>query len=203
MRTKILIFLLLATAPFIGRTQNWQYGVELSPSFDFQLQIGANQTWSTVRGNGYLAGFFADRQMNEHTFIGTGLKLEYISFNEKAEGILLNSFRIASLNIPLTFKQEIGITKHWFYSAGIGLNYNFLNRQLVFGQWISLKDIAQEFQPYLNVGINYLMDNHFEIGTHARYHVLDLWDKDHQNATQTSTHLFSFDFSLRYTIGSF
>lgn len=185
-----------------GYTQGYQYGVELSPSFDFQLQTASNNTWSTIRGNGFLLGLFFDKKLNEHSLIGTAAKFEYIAFNQKAGDFVVNSFRIASINVPITFKQEIGLTKNWFYSVGAGFNYNFLNRQLLSGIWFNLNENANQWQPYGSIGLNYLMDSRFEIGIHARYHFLDLWSESFQAVTQTKTKLISFDFSLRYTIAS-
>ncbi|MDX1350587.1 MAG: hypothetical protein R3279_10085 [Putridiphycobacter sp.] len=202
---KRLILSIVLVVAFGGKysfCQSYQYGLEISPSFDFQLQTASNNTWSTVSGNGFLLGVFFDKRLNEHTFLGTGAKFEYIGFIQKQGDFVVNSFQIGSLNIPLTFKQEIGITENWFYSAGVGLNYNFLNGQRVFGNWVNLNDIVNQWQPYVNVGINYLMDNHFEIGMHARYHFLDLWSQTYQITTQTKTKLFSFDFSIRYTLAS-
>lgn len=183
-------------------SQDIQYGIEIAPSFDFQLQTASNNTWSTVQGNGFLLGLFLDKSLNEHTFLGSAIKFEYIGFNQRSGDFLISSYRIASLNVPLTFKQEIGLTENWFYAAGIGLNYNFLNRQYFFGNWISMNDVANQWQPYMNGGIHYLAASDFDIGIEARYHVLDLWSKDQQAKTQTKTKLFSFDFSLRYTFAS-
>ncbi|MFK8045096.1 MAG: hypothetical protein AB8B72_06360 [Crocinitomicaceae bacterium] len=199
---RLIIITLCFVIPKMVWSQDYQYGLEISPSFDFQLQTANNNTWGVSRGNGFLFGTFLDFKINEHSYIGSALKFEYVAFNQKSGDFLSSSFRMSSLNVPITFKQEIGVTKHWFYSAGIGLNYIFLSRQLFFGNFINVNNLVNQWQPYLNAGINYLMDSHFEIGMHARFHPLNLWTENIQTTTQASARLFSFDFSLRYTISS-
>jgi len=199
-RPLIIAFFILF--PKLNWSQDFQYGLEIAPSFDFQLQTATSNTWGITRGNGFLLGPFFDFKLNEHSFIGSAIKFEYIAFNQKSGDFLQSSFRMSGLNIPITFKQEIGLTKHWFYSAGIGLNYIFLSRQLFFGNFVNVNNLVDQWQPYLNVGINYLMDSQFEIGMHARYHPFNLWSETIQNTTQARARLFSFDFSIRYTISS-
>ncbi|MFK8039057.1 MAG: hypothetical protein AB8B74_12255 [Crocinitomicaceae bacterium] len=200
-RNYVVAFSLIISC--LGYGQNYQYGFEISPCFNYQLQNSKiTQTWSTISGTGFQIGAFINKRIGEHSRVGSALKFEYVGFNQKQGNVLINSFRIASVNIPLLFQQEIGVTKHWFYKVGIGLNYNFLNRQLQNGFWLNLNDIANQFQPYASVGIDYTMDGKFILGIDARYHILDLWMKEVQDMTGVKTTLFSFDFSLKYNLAS-
>ncbi len=195
-----VIFVLLSSNSL--NAQSYKYGLEISPSFDFQLQSANNGAWQAIRGNGFLLGAFFDKNIGEHSFIETGLKFEYIAFNDKSGDFLISSFRISSLNVPLLFKQEIGLTQNWFYNAGIGLNYNFLNRQFFTGNWFNANNAVNQWQPYANLGINYLMDERFELGMCARYHFINLFKDDPIVSNPTTSKLFSLDFSLRYTLAS-
>lgn len=187
----------------IGFSQNDQYGFEISPCFNYQLQNSKiTKTWSTVSGKGFQIGGFINKSIGDHSYIGSGIKFEYTGFNQKSGAILINSFRISSLNIPLMFMQEIGVTEHWFYKIGTGLNYNFLNRQLQSGFWINMNELTNQLQPYFNFGINYSLDKKFILGLAARHHFINLWNKELQSASGVSTHLFSFDFSLKYNLAS-
>ena len=201
-RYSVLLFSLLTALTGSLKAQGNKYGIEVSPSFDYQIQRANNGAWKAIRGNGFLVGAFFDKGMGEHSFLETGLKFEYVAFNDKSGDFLVSSFRISSLNVPFLFKQEIGLTKHWFYGAGIGLNYNFLNRQFFLGNWFNANEAVNQWQPYANFGLNYLMDNHFELGTYARYHFIDLFKNDPAITNPTTSKLFSIDFSIRYILGS-
>ena len=182
-----------------------QLGLDITPSFQFQL-LRNQQTLvrSSVSGSGFSTGLIAKAKIKDFTHIQTGVKLEYVAYNQKSGNFLISSYRILGLSVPVLWVQNIGVTENWLYSAGGGVNFNFSNRNLFLGNWVSINQVVNRVQPYLALGLNYLPESmpHFEIGALARYHLVDNYTAAQQDLSKVSTHLAAFDLSIKYFFNS-
>ena len=201
MKKIVLIVFVLSIATHKSMAQNFALGVEIAPSFYTQLiKNKQSKIRSSIRGQGFSIGFSFKKSIAEYTHFMSGLKLDYAAFNQKSNQLLVSSFRITGLNLPLNFSQSFGLSTNWFYLFGGGLNYNFSNRDFLSGQWININPAINQLQPYLNLGINYHSNTNtnFEFGVSLRYYLVDIYKTQQQNISNLNTHLAAFDLSMKY-----
>ena len=199
---KLLLFITILGTYSFSNAQKFDYGLSIAPTYNFQIfRAIPNNIWSTQSGNGFLMGVFFQGAIGEHSYFSSGLKFEYYGFNLKYNGYLDQSYRVASLNIPLMFKQEIGLTKNWFYEIGLGMNYHFLNRKFSSGFWLNVNELANQFQPHFQLGLSYFSpENRYEISALGRYYFVDLWKDFVQETSNTKTKLMTFELALKFYI---
>jgi len=206
MITKLFIItLLFCVVNVAGKSQGIQLGFDITPSFQFQLKRNdVTKIRSSVSGNGFSTGLNVRKHIKDYTTINSGLKLEYIAFNQKSGSFIVSGYRILGVHLPLIITQNIGLSENWFYSAGGGLNYNFSNRNFLLGQWVSINGIVNRVQPNLALGLNYSpgSGSNFEIEALVRYALIDNYISEQQMLSQSNTHLASFDFSIKYFVNS-
>ncbi len=196
-----LTILLITSLNLFG--QNNRLGVEITPTYHFQL-LKNQQTnlRSTVSGQGFSTGIIYQRKFGDFTRFDTGLKFDFIAFNQKSGDFLLTSYRASGLNVPLVFSRNIGLSENWHYVFGGGFSYLFSNRILSLGNWININSTVNQLQPYITLGFKYLprVDSHFELVVNGRYGVIDNYTKPTQNSSDANTHLAAFEFSIKYFI---
>ncbi|MFD1550714.1 hypothetical protein DNU06_06090 [Putridiphycobacter roseus] len=199
MRKITLLFLFIWLGSGLN-AQNMDFGLSIAPTYNFQIfRSTPNNIWSSQTGNGFLFGGFIQKPIGEHSFIASALKFEYFGFNQKYNGYLAQSYRVASIHIPILFKQEIGLTKNWFYEVGLGVNYHFLSRKYSGGFWLNVNELANKFQPHTQIGLSYYSpQNRYELSAYGRYYFIDLWKGFVQESSQTKTKLITFELALKY-----
>ncbi len=179
--------------------QKVNIGFEISPTIDFKvLKNKQTKNWSSTTGYGFNLGFLLNKKVGEYSKITTGLKLEYFGFNKFTDKVLITSNRTFSFNVPLYLTQEIGKTENWFYSVGLGLNYNFSNRSYFSGTWTNVNSQINQLLPYLSLGLNYTPAHNMEVGLNGRYLFRDIWDESIPIYAITSTHLALIEVTMKY-----
>ena len=200
-----ILFLTLTFTSINSKAQSLKVGLEIAPTFQFQL-LRDQQTKirSSLSGSGFSSGLIFQRKIKEYTAFNSGLKIDFIAFNQKSGDFLVYSYRILGLNLPLSLSRNIGLSENWLYTFGGGVNFNFINRSFGIGNWININPIVNRVQPYLALGLSYVPNSgsNFEMGASARYNLIDNYNKNNQILTHINTHLAAFEFSLKYFINS-
>jgi hypothetical protein len=196
----LVCLLLLWTSTNVLAQGNWNLGVYIAPSWKInmsrQIQTGLRSSQS---GYGFSAGIAVRKEMNDFTSFNTGLLYNYAAFDVFSNGLLISSFRINSLDLPLLFNTNIKGSWNAMYGAG-GV-YNMRVRSLDVNLGSDFSNFTNNLQPYLGLGINTKIeraDNHILTGLLAKYQVLDIWNKDYVALQNFNSHLVSLDFFFTY-----
>lgn len=181
--------------------QDINIGIEISPNFDFQLfKDKTTKLRSSDSGIGFGTGLTLNVDLKEYTKFNSGLKFEFLSFDQSYNFNLVSSFRLLNLDLPLYISKNIGLAENWLYSYGGGVKYNLNSRRYSLGYWTNVNALTNKIQPYLSLGLHYNSSSSksLQFGTILKYHVLDVWKKEQQNFNNSNTHLFIIDFSIKY-----
>jgi hypothetical protein len=199
MRNLVCLFLIWTSTQVLAQG-NWNLGVYIAPSWKInmskQIQTGLRSSQS---GYGFTTGIAVKKEMNDFTSFHTGLLYNYAAFDVFSNGLLVSSFRINSLDLPLLFNSNIKGSWNAMYGAG-GV-YNMRVRSLDVNLGSDFSNYTNNVQPYLGLGINTKIeraDNHILTGLLARYQVLDIWNKDYVALQNFNSHLVSLDFFFTY-----
>lgn len=182
--------------------RSFQTGVHVNTSFNLNAHRANTGIWSSESGYGFALGIPVRVFSSDDRYFNTGLDYEYMAFDNWANGQLVASTRFQSVNIPLNF--NFNISSNWFWSAGSGFNYLFRTHTFTPGSNVDIKGSVNHFQPYLSLGILSAAPRGaglFELGAQIRYHFLDVWQKWYPIYSVTSSHIISFDLSMRFFIG--
>ncbi len=199
MRNLVYIILLLTSTNVLAQG-NWSLGVYIAPSWKInmskQIQTGLRSSQS---GYGFSAGLAVKKELNDFTSFNTGLLYNYAAFDVFASGLLISSFRINSLDLPLLFNTNIKGSWNAMFGGGGVYNMRVRNLDVNFGSDFS--NFTNNIQPYLGLGINTKIeraDNHILTGLLAKYQLLDIWNKDYIALQNFNSHLVSLDFFFTY-----
>ena len=192
------IFLLFTGSSF--SQSGVEIGLNLSPGYRVLLskQVGTGLR-SSQSGFGFTAGVPVKYWLNEFTSINTGLNYEFTAFDTNVKGLLLSSFRINSVSLPLVFNLHLNRT--FYLMAGTGVNYNFAARDINIFGGADLTHQMNKIQPYLALGANSLIergDSNLEVGVVAHYQLLDIWKKSYTAKENFNSHIASINFVLQY-----
>lgn len=199
MKTFTFAILLLLTS--LTYSQDFNIGVEISPNFDFQLfKDKTTKLRSSDSGIGFGTGISLNKKIKEYTFLNSGLKFEFISFDRSTNLNLVSSFRLLNIDVPIFISQNIGTIENWQYSIGGGVKYSIRSRRFDIGYWNDVSSLINKVQPYLSLGLHYRSQSskNLQFGTEFKYHIIDIWKKEQQNFNNTNTHLLVIDFSIKY-----
>ena len=198
MRFLIIVSIFFLTS--FSYSQDLKLGIEISPAWNLNAHHSQTTTsWSAENGYGFNIGFAMRYQMNEYTALNTGLNFEYVSFDNWAYNTLQSSLRFGSIHLPLILSKNV--IGNWYGNYGGGVNFHLLNRYVVPGTNIDISSSIDKFQPYLAIGTSTLMDRNsgiFELGFLARYHFMELWDKNIPTVVAFSSHIIALDVILRF-----
>ncbi len=199
MRNLVCLILILFSTQVLAQG-SWNFGVNIAPSWKInmsrQIQTGLRSSQS---GYGFTAGLAVKKEMNDFTSFNTGLLYNYAAFDVFSNGLLVSSFRINSLDLPLLFNTNIKGSWNAMYGAG-GV-YNMRVRSLDVNLGSDFSNFTNNVQPYLGLGINTKIeraDNHILTGLLAKYQLLDIWNKDYVALQNFNSHLISLDFFFTY-----
>tara|TARA_B100000809_G_scaffold245188_1_gene271880 strand:+ start:239 stop:829 length:591 start_codon:yes stop_codon:yes gene_type:complete len=193
---KIVALLLLFIFSTFSYSQNTNFGIEVSPSFELQSIKNKNTgLLSSISGYGFNIGMPIKFNVDNEKSISSGITYEFTAFDNKINNYLASSLRLNSLNVPLIY--NIPVIQGFYFNTGIGINYIFLSKQFGGGIWLNTNTIVNQFQPYLAAGLSTLVDlgtNNYELGVNARYHLIDIW----KNTDQTRTNIIAIDLNMKY-----
>lgn len=193
---KKLVTLLLIIASTNSFSQNINFGLEVSPSFQLQSMRNKNTgLFSSVSGYGFNVGLPIKIALSDDKSLSTGISYEFAAFDNKVNGFLVSSVRFNSIHVPIIY--NIPIIEGFYFNTGIGVNYIFSSKQYGGGIWLNINSVTNQIQPYLAAGVSTLVDlgsNTYELGINARYHIIDIW----KNATQTKTNIIGIDLNMKY-----
>lgn len=199
---KITIICLLV---FIGSSSyaqgGTQFGLTINPAWKVKMSRQKGTGLRTNQsGYGFTVGVPVKRWFNEFTALNTGLEFEFSAFDGFQNGILVTSNRFNALHVPLMFNFHL--SGNMYAMAGSGLVYNLSVKELnnvTIGA--NVTSVTNNFQPYLGVGVNRLLDKDWgkvEVGVMARYQLLDIWKNSYSPLEDFNTHLATLDFLFRY-----
>jgi len=196
---KLLLLLLLGLS--VQTYSQWNIGIDVTPSWKLNYHNSKITPGfrSFESGYGFSVGIPLKYWMNEHTAVGTGVNYEYTAFDRFNNGVLVNSQRFSSIQVPIRWHRRM--REGLFFTAGTGANYIFAARRLDTGVSIFINDRLRRFQPYVSVGVNLYQEvnsGKFEFGIQSRYYFLDIWNENDPNFSATSSHFLCLDLVLRY-----
>jgi hypothetical protein len=193
---KILAFLLLLIFSTSSYSQNINFGIEVSPSFELQsIRNKSTGLFSSISGYGFNIGMPIKFNLDNERSISSGITYEFTAFDNKINNYLVSSLRLNSLHVP--FIYNIPVIEGFYFNTGVGLNYIFSSKQFGGGIWLNTNSIVNQVQPYIAAGLSTLVDlgsNNYELGVNARYHIIDIW----QYANQTRTKIIGIDLNMKY-----
>lgn len=199
MRNLVFLFLILTSTQVLAQG-SWNFGAYIAPSWKInmsrQIQTGLRSSQS---GYGFTAGLAVKKEMNDFTSFHTGLLYNYAAFDVFSNGLLVSSFRINSLDLPLLFNTNLKGSWNAMYGGGGVYNMRVRNLDVNFGSDFS--NYTNNIQPYLGLGINTKIeraDDHILTGLLAKYQVLDIWNKEYVALQNFNSHLVSLDFFFTY-----
>lgn len=199
MRNLAFIILILISTQVLAQG-NWNFGVYIAPSWKInssrQIQTGLRTNQS---GYGFSTGLAVKNELNDFTSFNTGILYNYAAFDVFSNGLLISSFRISSLDLPLLFNTNLKGSWNAMYGAGGVYNMRVRNLDVYLGSDFS--NVTNNIQPYLGLGINTKIervDNHILTGLLAKYQLLDIWNKDYVAFQNFNSHLISLDFFFTY-----
>lgn len=179
----------------------WSIGLDVTPSW--KLNFHNSKITPGIRsfenGYGFSVGIPLKLRLNEYSDFGTGLNYEYTAFDRFNNGVLVNSQRFSSIQLPLRWHRQL--RESLYLTVGTGANYIFAARRLDTGFSVFINDRLRRFQPYVSVGVNLFQEldfGKFEFGVQGRYYILDIWNENDPNFAATSSRFICLDLVLRY-----
>lgn len=199
MRNLVCLILILTSTQVIAQG-SWNFGVYIAPSWKINtsrhIQTGLR---TNQNGYGFSTGLAVKKEINDFTSFNTGILYNYAAFDVFSNGLLISSFRINSLDLPLLFNTNLKGSWNAMYGAG-GV-YNMRVRSLDVNLGSDFSNFTNNVQPYLGLGINTKIeraDDHILTGLLAKYQLLDIWKKDYVALQNFNSHLISLDFFFTY-----
>ncbi|WP_070138474.1 outer membrane beta-barrel protein [Crocinitomix algicola] len=175
-------------------------GLNVSPGFKVNM---SKQKGTGLRNNntgyGFNVGLPVKVWVSEFTALNTGVNYDFAAFDSYFDGLLISSFRVSAIDVPVLF--NIHMSGQYYGLLGGGVAYNLRVADLNAALGTNLTGVSNRIQPYLSVGINNLMEKDFgllEIGILGRYQLLDIWKSSYQPYENISSHLVSLDLLFRY-----
>jgi len=176
-----------------------QMGLEISPAWNLNVHRSkVIKSWSFESGYGFNVGLPLKYWFSETMAIQSGLTYEYVAFDNRFNSTLVSSYRYGSLHVPVMF--NLAMKGGWNAIFGAGLNYNIMNKFWA-GNSVDITPSIQSVQPYVGGGASTLLERNkgvFEIGVQARYHFLELSDKNVPTVSDFSSNILSFDLIMRF-----
>ncbi|UKN02659.1 PorT family protein [Paracrocinitomix mangrovi] len=198
MKRVVVIFLVLLSFG-LNAQQGFHLGAEVSPSWNVNLQrqssTGLN---NSTAGYGFNIGVPMRYGINDQFSIQSGLTFEFMAFDERFNKTLISSNRHGSLHLPLM--MSYGVTDAWYLNFGLGINYNFYNRQWTSFGTLDLGSVTNKFQPYTGLGLSTLLEQDkgtFELGVLGRFHFIDMYKPSTFSAEEFKNYIISLDLILR------
>jgi len=193
---KITLALLLLVVFNSTAQTKLSFGAELSPSVKLQtIRNKVTGLFTSISGYGFNVGIPVKYKLEDFKTISTGITYEFTAFDTRINTTLINSLRLNSINIPITYNYPI--TENYFVNLGGGMNYIFSSKEYGGGIWTAINPIISKVQPYISLGGSLLKNknlNFYELGFNARYYIRNLWTLN----TLTSTNIVSIDLNLKY-----
>lgn len=194
-----LVFLLILNFTVFAQ-DGVQIGLNVSPGFKVNM---SKQKGTGLRNNstgyGFNVGIPVKFWMREFTAFNTGINFDHAAFDSYLNGVLVSSFRINAVDVPLAF--NLHMNGRYYGILGGGVVYNLRVTDLNAVQSAVITDFTNLIQPYITVGINNLVEKDFgflEIGVQGRYQLLDIWKSSYTPYENFNSHLISLDLLLRY-----
>jgi hypothetical protein len=194
MKKILVLFVLLCVSKF-SISQDFKFGIEVSPSLKLQsIKNVSTGLRTAVGGYGFNFGLplkvdFIDKSLS------TGIIYQFTAFDNKINNFLISSIRLHAIDIPIIF--NFPAIENFYLDAGGGVSYIFSSREYGGGVWVSRNSTTSQIQPYLALGGSTIInknDKAFELAIHAKAHPFNLWKFSGSIRTQ----LIAFDLNLRY-----
>ncbi|MBK6952102.1 MAG: outer membrane beta-barrel protein [Crocinitomicaceae bacterium] len=194
------LFVLIIISQTAIAQDGFNVGAKIATSFHLNTHRNKQTTiWSSESGYGFSVGLplrfgYAD----DRAFV-TGLDYEYIAFDNRVNNYLVSSTRFHYLHVPATL--HFNLISSLFISAGTGINLVLSSKSFVPGVSVNISNSINPFQPYLSLGVGTCVERGsglFELSAQARYHFLDIWQKDYPQHAITTSKIVSMDLVMRF-----
>jgi len=194
----LLVFMLFCQTAIAQ--DGFHIGAKIATSFNLNTHRNKQTTiWSSESGYGFSVGVPLRFGYTDDRAFVTGLDYEYIAFDNRVNNFLVSSMRFHYLHIPATL--HFNLISSLFISTGTGVNLVLGAKTLVPGVSVNISNVINPFQPYLSLGIGSFVERGaglFELSAQARYHFLDIWQKDYPQHAITTSKIMSMDLVMRF-----
>jgi hypothetical protein len=194
----LLVFMLFCQTAIAQ--DGFHVGAKIATSFNLNTHRNKQTTiWSSESGYGFSVGVPLRFGYTDDRAFVTGLDYEYIAFDNRVNNFLVSSMRFHYLHIPATL--HFNLISSLFISTGTGVNLVLGAKTLVPGVSVNISNVINPFQPYLSLGIGSFVERGaglFELSAQARYHFLDIWQKDYPQHAITTSKIMSMDLVMRF-----
>ncbi len=188
----------------IGQTaiaqSGFNVGAKIATSFNLNTHRNKQTTiWSSESGYGFSVGVPLRFGYAEDRAFVTGVDYEYVAFDNRVNNYLVSSTRFHYLHVPVTL--HFNLISSLFISAGSGVNLVVGAKTFTPGTSVSISSVINRFQPYMSLGIGSCVERGaglFELSAQARYHFLDIWQKDYPQHAITTSKIVSMDLVMRF-----
>jgi hypothetical protein len=194
------LFVFMLVSQTLIAQEGINVGAKISTSFHLNTHRNKQTTiWSSESGYGFSVGVPLRFGYAEDRAFVTGLDYEYIAFDNRVNNFLVSSTRFHYLHIPATL--HFNLISSLFISTGTGVNLALGSKTFVPGVSVDISDVINPFQPYLSLGVGSSVERGggiFELSAQARYHFLDIWQKDYPQHAITTSKIVSMDLVMRF-----